>query len=85
MYCFSSFGKEKRGKRIKMVFCKRSRRDGSCQVGYFVDIRTEEFIWRQVNVLNYVEREGEAKDLVSVEIVVERESQKGVMVGKVRK
>ena len=35
-------------------------------------------------MLNYVEREGAAKDLVSVEIVVERESQKGVMVGKVR-
>ena len=35
----------------------------------------------QVNVVNFEEREGE-KDLISAEIVVERDTQKGIIIGK---
>lgn len=35
----------------------------------------------QVNVVNYEEREGE-KDRISAEIIVERETQKGIVIGK---
>eukprot|EP00271_Cylindrocystis_brebissonii_P003619 TRINITY_DN14796_c0_g1_i1.p1 TRINITY_DN14796_c0_g1~~TRINITY_DN14796_c0_g1_i1.p1 ORF type:complete len:563 (-),score=64.06 TRINITY_DN14796_c0_g1_i1:907-2595(-) len=36
----------------------------------------------QVNVVNYIERDGHQKDLVELEIIVERESQKAILVGK---
>lgn len=36
----------------------------------------------QVNVVTYIERDGKAKDFVELDIVVERESQKGILIGK---
>ena len=41
--------------------------------------------WTQVNVVNYVERTPPAKDFVQLEVVVERESQKGILLGKVQR
>ncbi|MCO5596706.1 hypothetical protein L7F22_050774 [Adiantum nelumboides] len=38
----------------------------------------------QVNVLRYIQRTPPAKDFIVVEIVVERESQKAIMIGKIK-